>query len=149
MSEPQQSWDALMGEAPRQREIDALRAEAADLRFLALTNEVNDSDKVLLRDAADTIDALQATLAARDATIESLRAALAPFAAGWTCADKVRQWDISDADPEDVWCDHFPATFGDVRRAAALLDAPDRFDEAVPVDEFIANVRAKMEGTDG
>jgi hypothetical protein len=77
--------------------------------------------------------------AARDATIESLRAALAPFAAEW--------------DAEEPWTDTQShcmfVPWGDVRRAAALLDAPDRFDEAVPVDEFIANVRAKMEGTDG
>ena len=88
---------------------------------------------------ADRLNARDAALAARDATIESLRAALAPFAAEW--------------DAEEPWTDTQShcmfVPWGDVRRAAALLDAPDRFDEAVPVDEFIANVRAKMEGTDG
>ena len=94
---------------------------AADLRFLALTNEVNDSDKALLRDAADTIDALRAEnerlavlayairgdVAARDATIEELRAALATHdrdVAAWLVAAEETQ---SEAHPE------FPASWGD------------------------------------
>jgi len=109
--------------------IDALRADLAarDATIAALDRTVEDlsGENEALRGHIRALnDCGVDTIARRNATIEELRAALAPFAAEGNdlteYADSRPDWlPIHYLDP---WHEKAAFTVGDVRRAAALLE---------------------------